>query len=138
MKSHIMLEFVPISSTGRASTTNSVSISTALHMIPVMRAVRSLLISFEYYRRHAKSQCIPSSRLISSLLKHSPRIKPHFFSQKMAQKESKKNIPSTAANAIMRSAELATVGPHHVSAHSAERMVLFRSLVGGVVSLQDP
>ena len=66
-----------------------------------------------------KSQCIPSSRLISSLLKHSPGIKPRFFSQKMAQKEPEKNIPSTAANAIMRSAKLATVESHHFSAHFA-------------------
>ena len=111
-----MLEFIPISSTGRASTTNSISISTMLHIISVMRAVGSLLISFEW-RRHAKLQCIPSSRLISSLLKHSPGIKPCFFSQKMAQKEPEKNFPSTAANAIMRLAKLAVVESHHFSAH---------------------
>jgi hypothetical protein len=31
-------------------------------------------------------QCSPSSRLISSLLKQSPGIRPPFFNQKMAQK----------------------------------------------------
>lgn len=38
------------------------------------------------YRRHAKSQCNPSSREISSLEKVSPGIKPRFFSQKIEQK----------------------------------------------------
>jgi hypothetical protein len=51
----------------------------------------------------------------------SPGIKPRFFSQKMAQKEPEKNIPSTAANATMRSAKLAEVESHHFSAHSAFR-----------------
>ena len=51
---------------------------------------------------HAKSQCIPSSRLINSLLKQSPGIRPRFFSQKIAQKDPEKNMPSTAANAIMQ------------------------------------
>jgi hypothetical protein len=58
------------------------------------------------YRSQAKSQCKPSSRLISSLLKQSPGIRPRFFNQKMAQKESEKIMPSTAANVIMHSAKL--------------------------------
>jgi hypothetical protein len=37
----------------------------------------------------------------------------------MAQKEPKKNMPSTAANAIMRSAKLAVVESHHLSTHCA-------------------
>ena len=115
-----MAEFIPISSTGRAPTTNSISISTLLHMISTMRNSGSLLISFEY-RRHTKLQCIPSLGLISSLLKHNPGIRPCFFNQKMAQKEPEKNTPSTAANAIMRSTKLATVGLHHQSAHCAFR-----------------
>jgi hypothetical protein len=81
-----------------------------------MRDSGSLLISFEY-RRHVKSQCSPSSRLISSLLKQSPGIRPRFFNQKMAQKELEKNMPSTAANVIMRLAKLAAVESHHLSAH---------------------
>ena len=67
------------------------------------------------------SQCSPSSRLISSLLKQSPGIRPRFFNQKMAQKEPEKNMPSTAANAIMRSAKLTVVESHHLSAHCAFR-----------------
>ena len=39
------------------------------------------------YRRHAKSQCMPSSREMSSFEKVRPGIRPRFFSQKMAQKE---------------------------------------------------
>jgi len=35
---------------------------------------------------------------------------PHFFSQKIAQKEPEKKMPLTAANAIMRSAKLAEAG----------------------------
>jgi hypothetical protein len=49
-----------------------------------------------------KLQCSPSSRLISSLLMQSLGIRPHFFNQKMAQKEPEKNTPSTAASAIIR------------------------------------
>ena len=36
---------------------------------------------------------------MSSFEKQSPGIKPLFFSQKMAQNDPEKNIPSTAANA---------------------------------------
>ncbi len=71
------------------------------------------------YRRQAKTQCTPLSRLMSSLLKQSPGIRPNFFNQKMAQKEPEKNMPSTAANAIMCSAKLAAVELHHLSAHCA-------------------
>ncbi len=72
------MEFIPISSTGRTSTTNSILIATALLMISTIRDSGSRSTSFEY-RRHAKSQWSPSSRLISSLLKHRPGIKPRFF-----------------------------------------------------------
>ncbi len=37
----------------------------------------------------------------------------------MAQKEPEKNMPSTVANAIIRSAKLAAVESHHLSAHCA-------------------
>ena len=37
----------------------------------------------------------------------------------MAQKEPEKNMSSTAANVIMRSAKLAAVESHHLSAHCA-------------------
>ena len=84
-----------------------------------MRDSGSLLISFKY-RRHAQLQCNPLSWLISSLLKQSPGIRPHFFNQKMEQKELEKNMPSTAANVIMRLAKLAAAESHHLSAHYVE------------------
>ncbi len=101
---------------GRAPTINSISVSTALLTISTIRESGRRFISFEY-RRHAKSQCSPSLRLISSLLKQRPGIRPRFLSQKMAQKDPKKNMPSMAANAIMHSAKLAAVESHHLSAH---------------------
>ena len=52
----------------------------------------------------AKSQCKPSSREMSSFEKLNPGIKPRFFNQKMEQKLPLKKMPSTAANATMRSA----------------------------------
>jgi hypothetical protein len=104
---------------GRASTTNSILIATVLLMILTIRDSGSRLTSFEY-RRHAKSQWSPSSRLIILLLKHRPGInKPRFFSQKMTQKESKKKMPLTAANAIMGLAKLAEVVSHHLRPHCA-------------------
>jgi hypothetical protein len=56
---------------------------------------------------------------MSSLEKQSPGISPRFFSQKMAQKEPEKKMPSTAANATMRSAKVALFLSVHRSAHSA-------------------
>jgi len=47
---------------------------------------------------------MPSSRLISSFEKVKPGIKPRFFIQKIEQKAPLKKIPSTAANAMSRSA----------------------------------
>jgi hypothetical protein len=48
---------------------------------------------------------MPSSRLINSLLKVKPGISPRFLTQKIAQKDPEKKIPSIAANAIRRSAK---------------------------------
>ena len=70
------------------------------------------------YNRHAKSQCNPSSRLMSSLENVKPRINPRFFNQKMAQKDPLKKIPSTHAKPTRRSAKLASL-PIHLSAQSA-------------------
>ncbi len=97
---------------------NSISISTALLIISMICNSVSLFISFEY-RRHSKSQCSPSSWLISSLLKHNPGIRPSFLSQKMAQKEPEMNIPSTVANTNMQLAKLVAVVSNHLSAHYA-------------------
>ena len=48
---------------------------------------------------------MPSSRLINSLEKVSPGMSPRFLSQKMAQKEPEKKMPSTTAKATSRSAK---------------------------------
>ena len=48
---------------------------------------------------------MPSSREINSFEKLKPGIRPRFFNQKMEQKLPLKKIPSTAANATMRSAK---------------------------------
>ncbi|AAA48019.1 putative F ORF B [Vaccinia virus Copenhagen] len=50
--------------------------------------------------KHAKSQCRPSSLLISSLENVSPGIRPRFLSQNMEANDPEKKIPSTAAKAI--------------------------------------
>lgn len=49
---------------------------------------------------------MPSSREMSSLLNVSPGMSPRFFSQYMEQNEPEKKIPSTAAKAITRCANL--------------------------------
>ena len=54
---------------------------------------------------------------MSSLEKVSPGISPRFFSQKMDAKLPEKNMPSTAANAIRRSAK--EPFSIHLSAHWA-------------------
>ena len=46
-----------------------------------------------------------SSREMSSLEKVRPGMRPRFFSQKIAQKEPEKKMPSTTANATRRSAK---------------------------------
>ena len=71
------------------------------------------------YRRHAKSQCRPSSREMSSLEKHRPGMRPRFLSQKTAQNEPEKKMPSTDANARMRSANDAMLASHHLIAQLA-------------------
>jgi hypothetical protein len=46
-------------------------------------------------------------------------MSPCFFSPNMVQKEPKKKMPLTAANAIICSAKLALVGLHHLRAQLA-------------------
>lgn len=60
-----------------------------------------------------------SSREISSLLKVNPGISPRFLSQKIEAKLPEKKIPSTAANAIILSAKLASSSAIHDNAQSA-------------------
>src|ERR1700746_1818057 len=101
---HIISEFMPISLTGSASDTNSFSMLTALVITSVTRSTGNLFTNW-LYNKQAKSQCKPSSREINSLLKLRPGINPRFFNQKIEQKEPEKKMPSTAANAIRRSAK---------------------------------
>eukprot|EP00982_Pelagococcus_subviridis_P015141 31380-Pelagococcus_subviridis.AAC.4 len=104
MYSDIKSAFIPTSAQDSASHTNSFSISTASLTISCRRSGSSGCFSM-LYSKHAKSQCNPSSREMSSLLNVSPRINPRFFSQKIAQKDPLKKMPSTHANAIRRSAK---------------------------------
>ncbi len=91
-----MAKFIPINSTGRVSTTNSIPISTVLLTISTIRgssesckvAVHSLIVT------------------VQLIAKAEPWHQTALFKQKMAQKEPEKNTPSTAANVIMRSAML--------------------------------
>jgi hypothetical protein len=55
---------------------------------------------------HAKSVCRPSSREMSSFENVRPGIRPRFLSQKIAQNEPEKKMPSTHANATRRCAKL--------------------------------
>lgn len=66
-----------------------------------------------------KNDIQTSSLDISSLLNVKPGIKPRFFIQKMEAKLPEKKIPSTAANAIIRSANVADLLPIHCRAQSA-------------------
>mmetsp|Transcript_8228 Transcript_8228/g.20399 ORF Transcript_8228/g.20399 Transcript_8228/m.20399 type:complete len:213 (+) Transcript_8228:342-980(+) len=119
MYSDMSAAFMPTSAQDSASHTNSFSISTASLTISCSRAGSSGWRSMEY-SRHAKSQCRPSSREMSSLEKVRPFMRPRFLSQKMAQKEPLKKMPSTHANATRRSAKQ-VVDPIHLSAHCALR-----------------
>eukprot|EP01137_Pigoraptor_chileana_P010999 Opistho-2@61229 len=110
--------FMPISATGRASVRNSCSIETALAMISRTRSLLGLFLR-RLNMRHAKSQWRPSSRLMSSLEKVRPGMSPRFLSQKMAANDPLKKMPSTAANAMMRSAKEALLWLIHRIAHSA-------------------
>ena len=64
--------------------------------------------------RQAKSVWRPSSREMSSLEKVSPGIFPRFLSQKMAQKEPEKKMPSTQAKPTRRVANEAGRRGQHV------------------------
>jgi len=61
---------------------------------------------------------MPSSLEINSFEKVRPAIKPLFFSQKIAQNEPEKKIPSIQANATILSAK-GLSAPIHLRAHSA-------------------
>mmetsp|Transcript_78952 Transcript_78952/g.190910 ORF Transcript_78952/g.190910 Transcript_78952/m.190910 type:complete len:216 (-) Transcript_78952:536-1183(-) len=120
MYSDIIREFMPIRSTESASQTNSFSCSTASPMMWCSSASVSLFSSM-LYSRHAKSQCMPSSREISSFEKVSPGMRPRFLSQKSEQKAPEKKMPSTAAKATSRSPKLDS-SPIQRRAQSALRL----------------
>ena len=101
MYSTILLEFIPINSTGNASHTNSCSHSIASFTKLCTVSSSSFSCNLEY-NKQAKSVCNPSSRAINSLECPRPGINPRFFNQKIAQKLALKNIPSTQANATKR------------------------------------
>ncbi|KAH9511215.1 hypothetical protein DERF_009686 [Dermatophagoides farinae] len=83
---------------------NSILPINDLHNIQYNRTL--ILNSCQSMKRHAKSQCNPSSREINSFENVRPGIRPRFLSQKIAANEPEKKIPSTAANAIKRSANV--------------------------------
>ena len=56
-------------------------------------------------QRRQRGRLRTSSREMSSLEKVRPGMRPRFFSQKIAQKEPEKKMPSTTANATRRSAK---------------------------------
>ena len=56
-------------------------------------------------QRRQRGRVRTSSREMSSLEKVRPGMRPRFFSQKIAQKEPEKKMPSTTANATRRSAK---------------------------------
>jgi hypothetical protein len=66
---------------------------------------------------------MPSSLLMSSLLNVRPGISPLFLTQKIAQNEPEKKIPSIAANAINRSAKQSEL-LIHLNAQSAFSVTL--------------
>ena len=99
---------------GSASVMNSFSIETASLIISSIVSPDGLFFNI-LNNSTANSWCIPSSRLISSLLKHKPGSNPLFFNQKMAQKLPEKNIPSTHAKANNLSANGRFLSNHFIA-----------------------
>jgi hypothetical protein len=56
---------------------------------------------------------------MSSFEKVSPGMRPRFLSQKMAQKEPEKKMPSTTANATTRSAKRLSEPVHRNALHTS-------------------
>mmetsp|Transcript_19152 Transcript_19152/g.57762 ORF Transcript_19152/g.57762 Transcript_19152/m.57762 type:complete len:309 (+) Transcript_19152:200-1126(+) len=123
----ISFAFIPMSETGSASVTKLRSMSTASVTISRTLSRDGGRSSFEKSRQ-AKSQCRPSSREMSSFENVRPGIRPRFFSQKSAQKEPEKKMPSTAAKATSRSAKDA-LSPIQRNAHCALRATHGTSLM---------
>ena len=97
---------------------NSRSISTASRM--TFKTVSSDGLRSRYENnKHAKSQCKASSRLMRSLEKVRPGIRPRFFNQNIAAKEPEKKIPLTTAKATSLVAKEARRSFIHFTAQSA-------------------
>lgn len=80
---------------------------------------RHLCVVGEGVSPDLQSVCRPSSREISSLENVNPGMSPLFLSQKMDANDPEKKIPSTAANATSRSANVDSVDEIHLRAQSA-------------------
>ena len=97
---------------------NSRSISTASRTMFETVSSDGLRSRYEN-NRHAKSQCTASSRLMSSLEKVRPGIRPRFFNQNIAANDPEKKIPSTTAKATSLVAKEARRSFIHFRAQSA-------------------
>jgi len=75
------------------------------------------------YNKHAKSVCNPSSLEISSLENVSPGIIDFFFSQKIAQKDPLKKIPSTALKATSLFAKLSVLFIYFIAQSAFSAMI---------------
>ena len=95
---------------------NSCSILTASRMIFSTVSGCGLLLRW-VNNRQAKSVCRPSSREINSLENVRPGMRPRFLSQKIEAKDPEKKMPSTAAKAMRRSANVDRVSVIHLRAH---------------------
>jgi hypothetical protein len=83
-------------------------------------------------RRHAKSQCSPSSREISSLEKVRPGMRPRFLSQKMAQKE-----PAGQGQGSQHGRRSGTAPAHHLCVPGV-RHTSMPQVTGNQAPLQRP
>lgn len=118
MYNFISPEFMPSKAHGRASVKNSCSMATASVMTSCTACLLGRWFRCEK-RRQAKSVCKPSSREMSSLLNVRPGIRPRFLSQNIDAKEPLKKIPSTAAKATRRCANVEDLSWIHFMAQSA-------------------
>ena len=116
------LALIPNNGQGKLSVKNPCSILTASMMIFWMTCLLGRLRRW-LKRRQAKSVWRPSSREMSSLEKVKPGMRPRFLSQKMDANDPEKKIPSTAAKATRRSANVEFLSAIQRRAHSAFALI---------------
>ena len=109
---------IPNNGQGKLSVKNPCSILTASVMISSMTCLEGRLRRW-LKRRQAKSVWRPSSLEMSSLENVNPGMRPRFLSQKMEANDPEKKIPSTAAKATRRSANVEFLSAIQRRAHSA-------------------